>query len=83
LIALGIVMAAVGAILEFAVTVTATGFSIHTVGMILLIVGIATFVIGAFALAFGGKRSTTIREDVRSVPGGHERIEQSDDWATG
>jgi uncharacterized membrane protein YidH (DUF202 family) len=82
LIALGIVMSAVGAILEFAVSATAKGFSIHTLGIILLIVGIATFVIGALVMAFGGKRRTTIREDVRAIPGGHERIEQADDWAT-
>jgi hypothetical protein len=43
-----ILLIAVGAILRFAVTVTATGFNIHTIGLILLIVGIAGLVISLF-----------------------------------
>ena len=44
LLGLGIVLVIVGAILEFAVTATAKGFSVHTVGMILLAVGVVAFV---------------------------------------
>ncbi|MGI8751387.1 MAG: hypothetical protein ACR2MN_03580 [Acidimicrobiales bacterium] len=44
-----IVIAAVGAILRFAVTTTHShGFNIHTVGVILLVVGIVGFVISLF-----------------------------------
>lgn len=44
-----IVVAAIGAILRFAVTTTSShGFNIHTVGVILLIVGIVGFVISLF-----------------------------------
>ena len=44
LLGLGIVLVIVGAILEFAVTATAKGFSVHTVGMILLAVGVVRLV---------------------------------------
>jgi hypothetical protein len=37
----GIILAAVGAVLAFAVSATASGVNIHAVGWILLIVGIA------------------------------------------
>ena len=40
-----IVVFAVGAIMRFAVTATATGFNIHTVGDILMIVGAVGFVV--------------------------------------
>ncbi len=43
-----IVMIAVGAILRFAVTVTATGFNLHTIGLILMIAGIAGLVMSLF-----------------------------------
>lgn len=39
---------AVGAILRFAVSVTTTGFNIHTVGVILMIVGAIGLVISMF-----------------------------------
>jgi hypothetical protein len=37
--ALSIVMIAVGAILRFAVSVTTTGFNLHSIGLILIILG--------------------------------------------
>lgn len=43
-----IVLIAVGAILRFAVSVTTTGFNIHTIGLILMIVGIVGLVISMF-----------------------------------
>jgi len=73
LMAFAIVLVIIGAILEFAVKVTTTGFSIHTVGVILLAVGIALFVISAVVLALGSGRRTTIHEDVRNTPSGRER----------
>jgi uncharacterized membrane protein YgdD (TMEM256/DUF423 family) len=74
LMAFSVVLVVVGAIMEFAVTVTTTGFSIHTVGIILLAVGIALFVVSLVILAMGTGRRTTIHEDVHHTPGGSERI---------
>jgi hypothetical protein len=80
LIALGAVMAVVGGIMRFAVSVSGSGFSIHTIGDILLIAGIVLFVVGILALALGSSRRTTIREDVQPTPGGGQsRIEERDD----
>jgi len=79
----GIALVVVGAILEFAVSVSAKGFNIHTVGVILLSVGIAAFVVGLVLVVAGGTRRATMREDVRNTPGGHERIvEERDNLAS-
>jgi hypothetical protein len=43
-----IVLIAVGAILRFAVTVTASGFNIHTIGVILMIAGAVALAISLF-----------------------------------
>ncbi len=40
-----IVLIAIGAILRFAVTVTTHGFNIHTMGVILMIVGVVGLII--------------------------------------
>lgn len=42
---------AVGAILKFAVTATVAGIDIHTVGLILMIVGLVGLALGLFAMA--------------------------------
>jgi hypothetical protein len=46
-----IVIFAIGAILRFAVNVSASGFNVHTVGVILMIVGVVGFLV---SLAFWG-----------------------------
>jgi hypothetical protein len=83
LLGFGIVLVIVGAILEFAVTAQATGFSVHTVGMILLIVGIVAFLLGLVFMISGGSRRTTISQDVRHTPdGGQQRVlEERDSMA--
>jgi Kef-type K+ transport system membrane component KefB len=82
LLGLGIVLVIVGAILEFAVTATAKGFSVHTVGIILLCVGIVAFVLGLVFMITGGSRRTTITNDVRNTPDGQQRVvEQRDSMA--
>lgn len=43
-----ILLIAVGAILRFAVSVSTTGFNIHTIGVILMIVGAVGLVISMF-----------------------------------
>ena len=66
---ISIVLIAVGAILDFAVTVSTTqhGFNVHTVGVILMIVGAIGFVLSLMVSGFaeGGwfgthRHSTTI-----------------------
>jgi hypothetical protein len=58
-----LVMIAAGAILAFAVHTSASGFSIHTVGIILLVVGIIGAVMSAIFWSTwggpGGARNTT------------------------
>ena len=79
LMAFSVVLVVVGAILDFAVNVTTRGYSIHTVGIILLDAGIALFVISVVILAMGSVRRTTVHEDVRNVPGGqHRSLEERD-----
>jgi uncharacterized membrane protein YidH (DUF202 family) len=82
LMAFSVVLVVVGAILDFAVTATAKGFSVHTVGIILLSVGIALFVVSVIILAMASTRRTTVQEDIRSVPGGQYRsVEERDNLA--
>lgn len=60
-----IFLIAVGAILDFAITVNSThGFNIHEVGVILMVVGIVGLVLSLFFWnswgGFGGSRSTVV-----------------------
>ena len=56
-----IVILAIGAILRFAVTVQTNGFNLHTIGVILMIVGAVGFVVSLIFWnswgGFGGNRS--------------------------
>jgi hypothetical protein len=82
LLGFGIVLVIIGAILEFAVTAQANGFSVNTVGMILLIVGIVAFLLGLVFMISGGSRRTTITQDVRNTPDGQQRVvDQRDSMA--
>jgi hypothetical protein len=67
-IAASVVVFAVGAILDFAVTVSPYqhGFNIRTVGVILMIVGAIGFVLSLLALGVGGagfRRHRTVVDD--------------------
>lgn len=67
-IAASVVVFAVGAILDFAVTVSPNqhGFNISTVGVILMIVGAVGFLLSLLALGLGGggfRRHRTIVDD--------------------
>ncbi len=71
-----IVVFAVGAILRFAVTVTTTGFNIHTVGLILMIVGVVGFLVslGLWSSSGGlGRGSTRRRQTIVDGPSGTTR----------
>lgn len=51
-----LVLMAVGAILRWAISATTAGVNIHTVGLILLIVGCIGFVISVFWMVFYAER---------------------------
>lgn len=54
---------AVGAILRFAVNVTARGFNIHTVGVILMIVGVVGLLISLFWMTTYDRRRRVVVDD--------------------
>jgi hypothetical protein len=71
----GIFLAAIGAVLAFAVNTDVSGVNIHTIGWILLIVGIIGIVLSMIFWSswagpgyFGGRRRTTTYVD--EGPGG-------------
>ncbi len=68
-ITVSILMIAAGAILRWAVSATADGFNIQTIGLILFIVGIVGAVLSlAFWSSWGGfRRSTTVIDDTSRV----------------
>jgi uncharacterized membrane protein len=53
-----LILIAIGAVLRWAVSATTSGVNIHTVGLILLIVGGIGFVISLLWMAFYADRST-------------------------
>ena len=66
-----IVVIAVGAILRFAVTVTTTGFNLHTIGVILMVVGAVGLILSlVFWSAWGGFGSGAYRRRRRITPDG-------------
>jgi Domain of unknown function (DUF6458) len=71
-IGVSILLIAVGAVLAFAVHVSTSGFNLHTIGWILLIVGAVGVLLslifwsswgGYGAPAGGGRRREVVRED--------------------
>jgi hypothetical protein len=82
LIGLAIVVVVIGAILNYAVTVTTTGFNVNSIGVILLVVGICAVVIGGATFALGANRRSTTRESVQNTPGSSERVVEHHDVMT-
>lgn len=80
LLGFGVVLVVIGAILRFAITVHTSGFNIHKIGDILLVVGILLVIISLAIIALGSRTRTTTRTDVRATPDGQQRVEQRDDW---
>ncbi|WP_366526399.1 DUF6458 family protein [Ferrimicrobium sp.] len=79
IIVLGIVLAAAGAIMKYAVTASTTGFSITEVGLILLIVGVVTLILGIVVSLSSGRRHTVTTEQVQNTPDGTMRSVDSKD----
>ena len=71
-----LVLFAIGAVLRFAVTVNTTGFNVHTIGIILMIVGAVGFLVSvAFWSSWGGfggvgGRSSRVRRTTIDGPNG-------------
>lgn len=66
-----IVVIAVGAVLRFAVTVTTTGFNLHTIGVILMVVGALGLILSfVFWSAWGGFGGGAYRRRRRVTPDG-------------
>ncbi len=75
-----IVLIAVGAILRFAVTVTTTGFNLHTIGVILMVVGAVGLVLSLVFWStwggFGGGGYRRRRRVMNDGQGGYVEEEQ-------
>jgi uncharacterized membrane protein len=74
----GIILAAVGLIMRFAVHITTTGFSIHSAGIIMVWAGVVVLVIGILLVALGGRTSVTTRDSTVMTPTGQEHIQEQD-----
>ena len=62
-IGVSLILIAVGAVLAFAVHVTTSGFNIHTVGVILMIVGAVGFIISLLWMTmWADRRNHVVRE---------------------
>jgi hypothetical protein len=76
-----ILLIAVGAILRFAVSVTTSGFNVHTIGVILMIVGAVGLVISMFFWSswggFGGGGYHRQRRMTRDGAGGYVEDERT------
>ncbi|MFH2071873.1 MAG: hypothetical protein ABIJ75_03355, partial [Actinomycetota bacterium] len=59
--------------------VEATGFNIHTTGVILLVVGIGVAVVALILLVAGGRSRSTITESTRETPTGQVRTQERSD----
>ena len=67
-IGVSLILIAAGAILTWAVTATVSGINIHTVGVILLVIGVVGLILSMVFWASwggsgGGSRRTTVVED--------------------
>jgi cell division protein FtsL len=74
------VLVVVGAVLRFATSVHTSGFNIHKIGDIFLLVGILMVALSLVIIAMGSRRRVVTRTDVRATPTGQQRTDQRDDW---
>jgi uncharacterized membrane protein len=79
LLGFGIFLMIVGALMRYAVTVRAEGFSIHTAGIILLFAGVAMFIIGVTVLLFASQRRSISQSHIEHTPTGITRTDESVD----
>ncbi len=73
-IGLSLVLIAAGAILKWAVTASTSGINLNTVGVVLMVVGVAGLVLSLIFWStwggFGSRRGTTtvVRDDTTTLP---------------
>lgn len=72
-----LLLIAIGAVLRFAVSVSTNGINVHTVGVILMAVGAAGFVVSLFWLAWASDRRNTVVTE-REVPPAPGRYRETD-----
>ncbi len=77
LLVFGVVLAVVGAIMKFAVTVTTEGFNINTAGTIMLVVGILAALVGLGLALMGRTTRSTTTERVLDTPTGQVRTQET------
>ena len=71
-----LILIAIGAVLRFAISVTTHGFNIHTIGIILMIVGVVGLIISLFWMAvWRDRRTAGARYVERDVPAGYAERE--------
>jgi membrane-bound ClpP family serine protease len=59
-----LLLIAVGAILRFAVNVTTSGFNIHTIGVILMIVGVVGLILSLLYMTMSDRRERVATDRV-------------------
>ena len=72
----GIVLVVAGAIMRFAVSARASGFNIHTAGIIMLLVGIGVVVLSLLIITLAGRSRDTMQPEVPKTPAGEMRAER-------
>jgi Domain of unknown function (DUF6458) len=80
LMGLAVVLVVIGAIMRFAVTITTSGFNIHKVGDILLLVGIILAILSVALIVLGSRRRVSARTEIRGTPTGEQRVQEREDW---
>jgi hypothetical protein len=60
-----LLLVAVGAILRYAVTASVSGIELHTVGLILMIVGVIGAILSVIWMFFSSRRTTTVEPVTR------------------
>ena len=78
----GIALIVIGAIMRYAVTVTPTGFNIHTAGVIAILVGALSFIVGLLMFTLGGHTRSTTRDSIVETPTGQEHVQEQDSSST-
>jgi hypothetical protein len=69
------ILIAAGAILDFAVDVRTTGYNLHTIGLILMIVGIVGLLLSLiFWNSWGGLPRSVVSDDVGAAPPRRRRV---------
>lgn len=78
-VGLGIVLIIAGAIMRYAVTARTQGFDIHMAGVIALVVGLLSLVLGLVMMLWPSRRRTVTSDRSIETPQGHQRIQESED----